>query len=371
MADKEIASLPEAVQLYDDALFPCYVPGAEEPAQKATGAQLRALAETAGKEGASQLSRGATFVPAVDERGTLSWSNDQGLANPRPINIMGHGAYDNLVDNGYFRLPPINSRGLTAYSAEAPAYCINRWKLYGAKLSLHDGFLRYESTENGSSFSQQLSVPLTAGKYYKLQVDMETEAITGHFSLAVDEALSNGTFQGTVQDVFTAQSGLVEMPFEVIEGEQITVALNTPSENSLTAKIYEIRVVPADSADANLGTPNMAVEAQKCLYCFERITAPAGLNFTLGIGIGTASTIYVPLKIAPKRGASAAFTAEMVAGMRYGTSGFTNIPTSVTIFTADWTTGHIMLAVNGTFTAGAAYRFGLGGGKSMDFNSEP
>lgn len=32
---------------------------------------------------------GATFTPAVSEDGTLSWTNDKGLSNPAPVNIMG------------------------------------------------------------------------------------------------------------------------------------------------------------------------------------------------------------------------------------------------------------------------------------------
>lgn len=32
---------------------------------------------------------GATFTPAVTQEGMLSWTNDKGLANPSPINIMG------------------------------------------------------------------------------------------------------------------------------------------------------------------------------------------------------------------------------------------------------------------------------------------
>ena len=32
---------------------------------------------------------GATFTPSVSEDGTLSWTNDKGLANPSPVNIMG------------------------------------------------------------------------------------------------------------------------------------------------------------------------------------------------------------------------------------------------------------------------------------------
>lgn len=32
---------------------------------------------------------GATFTPAVDADGNLSWTNDKGLANPETVNIKG------------------------------------------------------------------------------------------------------------------------------------------------------------------------------------------------------------------------------------------------------------------------------------------
>lgn len=32
---------------------------------------------------------GATFTPSVSEDGILSWTNDKGLPNPDPVNIMG------------------------------------------------------------------------------------------------------------------------------------------------------------------------------------------------------------------------------------------------------------------------------------------
>ena len=37
---------------------------------------------------------GATFVPSVSEEGILSWSNDQGMPNPAPVNIMGQPGED-------------------------------------------------------------------------------------------------------------------------------------------------------------------------------------------------------------------------------------------------------------------------------------
>lgn len=35
------------------------------------------------------IETGATFTPHMSEEGILSWSNDKGLGNPEPVNIMG------------------------------------------------------------------------------------------------------------------------------------------------------------------------------------------------------------------------------------------------------------------------------------------
>lgn len=37
---------------------------------------------------------GATFTPLISEDGTLSWTNDKGLENPAPVNIMGPAGAD-------------------------------------------------------------------------------------------------------------------------------------------------------------------------------------------------------------------------------------------------------------------------------------
>ena len=56
---------------------------------------------------------GATFIPSIDKNGDLTWTNNAGLPNPRPVNIMGpagkdgiigkdgKSAYDIAVDNGF------------------------------------------------------------------------------------------------------------------------------------------------------------------------------------------------------------------------------------------------------------------------------
>lgn len=35
------------------------------------------------------IETGATFTPQISKEGILSWTNDKGLTNPEPINIMG------------------------------------------------------------------------------------------------------------------------------------------------------------------------------------------------------------------------------------------------------------------------------------------
>ncbi len=41
------------------------------------------------KEGGGAGENGATFTPSVSENGELSWTNDKGLDNPKPVNITG------------------------------------------------------------------------------------------------------------------------------------------------------------------------------------------------------------------------------------------------------------------------------------------
>ena len=56
---------------------------------------------TAADLGITTGTNGATFTPAVDDAGNLSWSNDKGLANPATVNIKGDtGAKGDKGDKG-------------------------------------------------------------------------------------------------------------------------------------------------------------------------------------------------------------------------------------------------------------------------------
>jgi hypothetical protein len=43
----------------------------------------------AGSGSGSSGENGATFTPAIDSDGNLSWTNDKGLDNPETVNIKG------------------------------------------------------------------------------------------------------------------------------------------------------------------------------------------------------------------------------------------------------------------------------------------
>lgn len=70
---------------------------------------------------------GATFTPAVAADGTLSWSNDKGLINPAPVNIMGpagatgaagvNGITPHIGANGHWFIGEVD----TGISAQGPA----------------------------------------------------------------------------------------------------------------------------------------------------------------------------------------------------------------------------------------------------------
>lgn len=50
--------------------------------------QIEALLKKIDSGGGSG-ENGATFIPNVSPQGVISWTNDKGLPNPSPVNIMG------------------------------------------------------------------------------------------------------------------------------------------------------------------------------------------------------------------------------------------------------------------------------------------
>ncbi len=67
-----------------------------------------------GKDGADGVpgENGATFTPSVSDDGTLTWTNDKGLANPEPVNVKG---------------PPGESGGVGPAGSDIPQGLICMW----------------------------------------------------------------------------------------------------------------------------------------------------------------------------------------------------------------------------------------------------
>lgn len=79
MVDKEISQLPLAPEIYSDVLFPVYVPGSIDPAQKATGEQIRAFAERAGHEAGYEAAKTIT----KGDKGDTGPKGDTGDVGPQ------------------------------------------------------------------------------------------------------------------------------------------------------------------------------------------------------------------------------------------------------------------------------------------------
>lgn len=80
---------------------------------------LQKNAPAGGGEGEDSTGEnGATFVPAVDAYGNLSWTNDKGLINPTPVNIMGpQGPTGPAGPAG--QIGPTGPQGPRGYTGEA------------------------------------------------------------------------------------------------------------------------------------------------------------------------------------------------------------------------------------------------------------
>ena len=59
-----------------------------------TFGEVHIVSNGGGGEGGGE--NGATFIPSVSDEGVISWTNDKGLPNPKPVNIMGKPGVDGI-----------------------------------------------------------------------------------------------------------------------------------------------------------------------------------------------------------------------------------------------------------------------------------
>lgn len=79
-------------------------------------------------------SGGATFVPSVSNDGILSWTNDKGLENPTPVNVVGpKGDAYTLTEGDKGEIIECISEGLIPQQEEAEQrWDLPEYRMYGA-----------------------------------------------------------------------------------------------------------------------------------------------------------------------------------------------------------------------------------------------
>ena len=280
----------------------------------------------------------------VDQSGTL---NDTQKSQARK-NIMAGGTNPSLLDNPWFS---VNQRGITSGNFPNGTYYMDRWQTtYGtasnvSSWTLSSGILTVTTGSSAAYFQQPVS---DADR-------INGKQITGSVMFS-DGSILSGTItrsNGTTQN-FASSDGL-------------TIAMNTANKFSLNFsanKTKEIKAVKLElgpvSTLHNDVAPDYPTELAKCQYYFERITA-TGANLSLGVGNTgtTATTFYLPIKIAPKRTATP--TLSKSGNIKLGTSSLSITASSFAWLGFDQNTGFgtLNITIPSGQSAGAILRCGL------------
>lgn len=148
MADKRISELPLLSTLSDAALLPVEQDGA---ASAVKGSVLKSAL------------KGTTFRPSVSAEGVLTWTNDGGLSNPAPVDLVA-AVLAALPGNGG------GSENTTKHNVT--------WELYGASCDN-----QVDSVADGASFSAtitpQRGMTISAESYVTMDnIDITDSAVT-------------------------------------------------------------------------------------------------------------------------------------------------------------------------------------------------
>jgi len=298
------------------------------------------------KFGTLPIAQGGTG--ATDAQGVV---DNFGMTNP------------NLLDNWYFA-DPINQRGNTSYTGAG--YCIDRWKRTqaGDETTIVNGGVKFDGSSSETRyFLQRLEKSLPSGTY---TLSAKVKAVTAS---SVYPYIYLGTDDGSaLGGVRLTGTGIFSVSITVTSGTVFRVQCTLPAGSSVTLESVKLEKGNVSTL-ANDPPPKKALELAKCQRFFERIKASGNNNLMLGTGIAGSSSLYVALKVAPKR-ISPQLTATDIANLRYGGAYLSSTPTDATITSASLTSGHFSLSLEGEVTSGQAYRFGVYAGTYIDLDSE-
>lgn len=287
--------------------------------------------------------------------------------------VLARRPNPNLLLNANF-LQPVNQRGLTEITGAG--YLIDGWRTRnatsGAALTEHG--LRFT---NSLAESNTLSHSVEDWQQYAgctLTLSVLVHSATG--ACRVRAYTGDTSFFG----VTFSEPGLYTATWKLdtaIDRLAVTArTVDAGASATLTAvklELGSVQTLAALNADGSYTLCDPADTGRTLADCrrrFERI-GTGGNNLSLGVGCGSATLIYVPIRLAPKRAApSAAALSACVGHLRYGTNTLTGVPRSVTMYSFDPASGCGTLTVAGDFTAGAMYRLGIAAGGYLDFDSE-
>ena len=277
---------------------------------------------------------------------------------------------ENLLDGGCF-LPGciVNQRGQTEYTANC--YTIDRWRCYtaGASISI---------TENGLSIKQAAAAAGYAQLLQRIEPAVWNEIYGNSRTVTVSILRADGVLRTKTGK--TSEFGIL-----VIHGgsyfrftsayqafDMIIIGDECPDIVAVKLELGDTQTLAHQDAEGNWvlnEIPDYGQELAKCLRYFERIQGTAGYNTAIGVGSGRADTIWVPLRIHPKR---AVPTVVLSGVFAYGISSLSEgAATSVTIgVTVKPKHDILQLAVEGAFTAGTMYRVGFQGDAYLDFSAD-
>ena len=304
--------------------------------------------------------------------------------------VTGHLCNPNLLDNWYFA-NPVNQRGQTSYAANGNlTYSIDRWYMNAsASIELADDNIcvktRNTSGNAYPSFTQSIENPERfIGKRVTFSALVKNPNGT-RMNIAVKNQTGGSGFAAIGFSQVTTDWTLYTCSGIVPEGTtgifpNIIIMLPTAETDYCYIKAAKLELGDHqtlahkdDSGNWVLNEiPDYGEQLAKCKRYFERVKATAN-NMSLGMGSGTATDLYVPIQVTPKRANPAAFVGTQITeGVRVGTNLLNVVPEAdkVTFYSRDNDTGRYTLLIKGSWTAGTSYRVGLVVGTYLDFNAD-
>ena len=202
-----------------------------------------------GAEGAPGIN-GVTFTPSVSEDGTLSWTNDGGLANPAPVNIKGADGDAASVD-AYTRTETDNLLNGKADIGHSHDYAPTTHSHSTSDIAGLTALL------NGKAASNHTHTEYAASNHTHSNYASSTHTHSNYFS----------TSGGTITGETNFSGGLVRLKgVQTLynSGTMITLSSNNVETMIAGSKIYS-KVTISVSSDERVKDNIAPVDAQDCV----------------------------------------------------------------------------------------------------------